>query len=388
MTGCDTAAAANARLHHLVAAGARVLPLAFDLATLTGLDSDAPAAWGLVGHRGVPVDSVDDMRVLLGGLPLHRAFTALAADTCAAPLLVLHQLVAEEHGAPVRRLSGSVGNDVLKDLVLHGPGPFPPRAALRLAGDVAAYCLAELPRWRFLSVAGHHLARAGADPAREIAYTVAAGTEYLRAARTAGLDPRAVAARVTLSLAPAATRRATRAKLRALRRLWARAARDGLGLPPGPGPLLRVAAPIPGGGPAPGRHDLYAPGDGRPERAAALEAEAAAVLERVARFGGMLAVVEAGMGPGLFGIRGAARNGSHPRVARPWSSSRTVRADQTERLAKLRAWRVQAAVDDRLRRLGGAARGDGNVLHPIREALAARATVGEVCAALREAWTG
>jgi methylmalonyl-CoA mutase N-terminal domain/subunit len=75
-------------------------------------------------------------------------------------------------------------------------------------------------------------------------------------------------------------------------------------------------------------------------------------------------------------------------VARPWSSSRTVRADQTERLAKLRAWRVQAAVDDCLRRLGGAARGEGNVLHPIREALAARATVGEVCAALREAWTG
>ncbi|KMS80196.1 hypothetical protein ACH49_09185 [Streptomyces leeuwenhoekii] len=385
MTGCDTAAAANARLHHLVAAGARVLPLAFDLATRTGLDSDAPAAWGLVGHRGVPVDSVDDMRILLGGLPLDRAFAALAADTCAAPLLVLHQLVAEEHGAPVHRLSGSVGNDVLKDLLLHGPGPFPPRAALRLAGDVAAYCLAELPRWRFLSVAGHHLARAGADPAREIAFTVAAGTEYLRAARAAGLDPRAVAARVTLSLAPAVTRRATRAKLRALRRLWARAARDVLALPPGPAPLLRVAAPPPGGGPGPGRR---VHGEDGPQRAAALEAEADAVLEEVAALGGMLAVVEAGRGPGLFGTRGAARSGAHPRLARPWSSSRSVRADQTERLAKLRAWRVQPAVDDCLRRLHGAARGEGNVLHPMREALAARATVGEVCAALREAWTG
>ncbi|MDN0195755.1 methylmalonyl-CoA mutase family protein [Streptomyces sp. S.PNR 29] len=371
MRGCEGAAQVNARLRGLVDGGARKLAVSFDPPTRTGLDSAAPAAWGLVGHRGVPVDSIDDMRVLLGGLPLDRIAVSLAADTCAAPLLVLYRLVAEEHGAPAGRLAGSVGNDALTDLLLSGPGPFPPRASLRLVRDVCAYGLAELPRWRCLTVRGHRLTDAGADPAQEIAFTVAAGTEYLLTAAAAGLDPAAVAARTALCVSAARTGRDTRAKLRAVRRLWARTVHARLG--PGPAPRLHTAVPA--------RHQAATPS------ADGLEAAAAALLDRVARLGGLPTVLEGSRGPELFGVHGTGGPVHHrPRLARPWAASHAVRALQTERLAKLRAWRVQPTVDKALLRLCEAAQGDDNVLHPLRDALASRATLGEVCTALRDTW--
>ncbi|PAZ16971.1 methylmalonyl-CoA mutase, partial [Streptomyces sp. SA15] len=378
----EGAAQANARLRRLVGGGARELTVSFDVPTRNGLDSAAPAAWGLVGHRGVPVDSIDDMRVLLGGLPLHRVAVSLAADTCAAPLLVLYLLVAEEHGAPAGQLAGEVGNDVLTDLLLTGPGPFPPRASLRLARDVLTHGLAELPRWRCLTVRGHRLTGAGADPAQEIAFTVAAGTEYLVAASAAGLDPAVVAARTALCVSPALTGRGTRVKLRTVRRLWARTVQARLG--PAPAPRLRAAVPD--------DHLAAAPTSAGREAAlrhadpAGLEAAAAALLDRIARLGGLLAVLERERGPELFGVHGTGRPAHRPRLARPWTSSHAVRARQTERLAKLRAWRVQPAVDEALLRLSEAAQGGGDVLNPLREALAFRATLGEVCAALRETW--
>ncbi|MFI0140908.1 methylmalonyl-CoA mutase family protein [Streptomyces luteogriseus] len=370
MSGCESAVQANARLRHLVGGGARELAVGFDTPTRTGLDSAAPAAFGLVGHRGVPVDSIDDMRVLLGGLPLARITVSLAADTCAAPLLLLYRLVAEEHGAPAGRLAGSVGNDVLTDLLLADPGPFPLRASLRLARDVCAYGLAELPRWRCLTVRGHRLAGAGADPAQEIAFTVAAGAEYLLTAAAAGMDPAAVAARTALCVSAARTGRGTRAKLRVVRRLWADTVHARLG--PAPTPRLHVVVP---------GHALTAA-----PATAGLEAATADLLDRVGRRGGLLAVLERQRGPELFGVHGTGRPAPHPRLARPWTSSQAVRARQTERLAKLRAWRVQPAVDESLLRLCAAAQGDGNILHPLREALASRATLGEVWTVLRETW--
>ncbi|WP_267884664.1 methylmalonyl-CoA mutase family protein [Streptomyces sp. NRRL F-5650] len=371
MTGCVSAAQANVRMRRLVGAGARELTVSFDPPTRTGLDSSSPGAWGLVGHRGVPIDSIDDMRVLLGGLPLHRIAVSLAADDCAAPLLALYRLVAEEHGTPAGRLSGAVGNDALTGLLLSGSAPFPPRASLRLARDVLAHGLAELPRWRCVTVRGDRLPHAGADPAHEVAYTVAAGAEYLLAAASAGLDAAAVAARTTLCVAGAGTERGTRAKLRALRRLWCRTVRARFGTAPVP----RLWA---GPGAAAGLPGPSAPGG--------LEAAASAVLHRVARLGGLLTVLEQRRGPELFGVHHPGPPAPLPRLARPWAASDTVRVRQSERLDKLRAWRVQREVDDALRHLCEAARGDDNLLGPLRTALASRATLGEVCTALRRTW--
>ncbi len=364
----------------MVGAGARELTVSFDAPTRTGLDSSSPGAWGLVGHRGVPIDSIDDMRVLLGGLPLDRVAVSLATDGCAAPLLALYGLVAEEHGTPAGRLTGGVGNDVLTDLLLSGSAPFPPRAALRLTRDVLAHALAELPRWRCVTVRGDRLAEAGAGPAQEIAFTVAAGSEYLLTAAAIGLDPAAVAARTTLCVSAARAERDSRAKVRAVRRLWVRTVRAHLRTAPVPRLCVsaadhRLSATAAGTGTAP-----------EPTGPVGLEATAADLLYRVARQGGLYAVLERRRGPELFGVHGPGLPAPLPRLARPWTSSDTVRARQSERLAKLRAWRVQPAVDDALLRLCEAARGDDNLLGPLREALAYRATLGEVCAALRETW--
>ncbi|MEU2585595.1 methylmalonyl-CoA mutase family protein [Streptomyces avermitilis] len=370
MTSYSTAADANARFRRLVGSGARAVPVVFDLPTRAGLDSDAPAARGLVGRRGVAVDSIDDMRVLFGGLRLDQVVPSLAVDAPAAPLLVLYQLVAEEHGAPARRLAGAVRGDVFKEFLARGPGVFPLRPSLRLAMNVFAYCQAELPRWQCLTVCGHHLAGTGADPALEVAFTVSGGIEYLRAAVTAGLDVRTVVPRLTLCLVGGTTDRENRAKLRAARRVWTRTANDHFG----------------SGRTAP-RLYVRTPRDGLATLACTedIEAGATALVDRIERLGGTLTVLEHGLAGQLLG-RPHGDRAAAPRPHPAHQDSLDLQARQTERLAKLRAWRVQPTVDEALLRLRKAAQGDDNVLYPMREALAARATVGEVCDALRSTW--
>ncbi|MGW1782101.1 methylmalonyl-CoA mutase family protein [Streptomyces sp. NPDC002143] len=362
MSVSGTAAEVNAGFRRRVADGARTVPVVFDLPTRAGLDSDAPQAHGLVGRCGVPVDSIDDMRVLFGGLRLERIFPTLAADVSAAPLLLLYQLVAEEHGTPARRLTGAVRNDVFRRILDRGPDGLPHRPKLRLAMNVVAYGLAELPRWQCLSICGHHLAGPDADPALEVARTVAGGVEYLRAAATAGLDPRAVARRLTICLTAGATARESRAKLRAARTVWTRTAHDHL-TPGLPTPRLYVPHPR-HGSPAPALRPLPR----------ALDAAALAVLDRMHRQHGTLT---------LLGHAVPTRR----RIPRPHPASQALQAGQAERLAKLRAWRIQSAVDEALLRLHQAARSTDNVLYPMKDALAARATVGEVCTTLHRAWS-
>ncbi|MDC0768172.1 methylmalonyl-CoA mutase family protein [Streptomyces sp. HD] len=372
MTVSGTATQANATCRQLVADGARIVPIGFDLPTRAGLDSDAPQARGLVGRCGVPVDSIDDMRVLFNGLPLDRVRPTLAADAAAAPLLVLCRLVAEEHGTPPRRLAGAVRNDAFRSFLTGGLGGLQLRPLLRLAMDVLAYGVAELPRWQCLSVCGHQLAGPGADPALEVAFAVACGMEYLHAAAAGpGLDASVVVPRLTLCLAKGATGPETRAKLRAVRRVWTRTANERFAANVDV-PRLYVQEP---------RGGTATPPDRRRPRTAGLETEALALLERLERLGGALAVVERGLGGTQLGRR--FENRPPPR---PHLGSAVLRARQTEQLAKLRAWRVEAAVDEALVRLGKAAQSDDNVLHPMKEALAARATVGEVSAVLRTAW--
>src|SRR3954453_12426398 len=141
--GFGTAAESNERYHRLVEAGTGGLSVAFDLPTQMGYDSDHPIAAGEVGKVGVAIDSIDDMRVLFGGLPLDRISTSMTINAPAAVLLLIYQLVAAEQGVPGGALTGTVQNDVLKEYIARGTYIFPPRASLRLTGDIFAYCRAE-----------------------------------------------------------------------------------------------------------------------------------------------------------------------------------------------------------------------------------------------------
>ena len=186
--GFGTAKESNARYHDLVAAGTGGLSVAFDLPTQMGYDSDEPIAHGEVGKVGVAIDSVDDMRVLFGGLPLDKISTSMTINAPAATLLLLYQLVAEEQGVVGNQLTGTIQNDVLKEYIARGTYIYPPQASLRLISDIFAYCHKEIPRWNTISISGYHMAEAGATPVQEIAFTLANAKEYVRAAIAAGLS--------------------------------------------------------------------------------------------------------------------------------------------------------------------------------------------------------
>ncbi|WP_053656850.1 methylmalonyl-CoA mutase family protein [Streptomyces sp. MMG1121] len=325
-----TAKESNARYRRLVAQGAVGLSLAFDLPTRLGRDSDAPLARGEVGRAGVAVDSIDDMRVLLHGIPLDRVATSMTINAPAALLLLLYQLVAEERGIPAGRLTGTVHNDVLGEWIARGTCVFPPRPSLRLTADLLVYCKAELPRWRPVPISGRLLAEAGATPAQEIAFTLANGIEYVRTAVAAGLDADDLA------------------------------------------PLLEEIARL---------REALVSDDVEP---AALD-----LMRGVEDLGGALAALELGFQQREIEGAPASRTARHRGTDlgdRVVVADHGVAARQAERLAKLRAWRDQERVDVHISALRKAASGQDNVLYPMKEALAAGATVGEVCDALRETW--
>jgi methylmalonyl-CoA mutase N-terminal domain/subunit len=179
--GFGSAAESNRRYRQLLAAGTTGLSVAFDLPTQMGYDSDNPIAAGEVGKVGVAIDSIDDMRTLFDAIPLDQVSTSMTINAPAALLMLMYQLVAEENGIAPSALRGTVQNDVLKEYVARGTYIFPPRASLRFATDLFAYCKAELPQWNTISVSGYHMAEAGATPVQEVAFTLAHAIEYVRA---------------------------------------------------------------------------------------------------------------------------------------------------------------------------------------------------------------
>ena len=185
--GFGTAAESNQRYRELIGAGQTGLSVAFDLPTQMGYDSDHPLAVGEVGRVGVAIDSLDDMRSLFDGISLDEVSTSMTINAPAALLLLMYQLVAEEQGADVRRLAGTIQNDVLKEYIARGTYIFPPKQSLRFTTDTFAYCQSELPRWNMISISGYHIAEAGASPVQELAFTLANAIEYVRAALSAGL---------------------------------------------------------------------------------------------------------------------------------------------------------------------------------------------------------
>ncbi len=227
--GFGTAVESNARYKQLVANGTGGLSVAFDLPTQMGHDSDAAIASGEVGKVGVAIDSIDDMRLLFDGLPLDQVSTSMTINAPAALLLLMYQLVAEENGVPGDQITGTIQNDVLKEYIARGTYIYPPQESLRLITDIFAYCKAEVPRWNTISISGYHMAEAGATPAQEIAFTLADGIEYVRAAVTAGLDVDDFAARLSFFFVSRTTILEEVAKFRAARRIWAQVMRDEFG---------------------------------------------------------------------------------------------------------------------------------------------------------------
>jgi methylmalonyl-CoA mutase N-terminal domain/subunit len=227
--GFGTAAESNARYRQLLAAGTTGLSVAFDLPTQMGYDSDDPVAHGEVGKVGVAIDSIEDMRRLFADIPLGNVSTSMTINAPASVLLLLYQLVAEEHGVPGERLNGTIQNDVLKEYIARGTYIFPPKPSLRLVADTFAYCGKEIPRWNTISISGYHMAEAGATPVQEIAFTLANGIDYVRAALAAGLAVDEFAPRLSFFFVARTTLLEEIAKFRAARRIWARIMRDEFG---------------------------------------------------------------------------------------------------------------------------------------------------------------
>jgi methylmalonyl-CoA mutase, N-terminal domain len=227
--GFGTAAESNERYKQLIAAGTMGLSVAFDLPTQMGYDSDHPLAHGEVGKVGVAIDSIDDMRILFGGIPLDTVSTSMTINAPAAVLLLLYQLVAEEQGVPASALTGTIQNDVLKEYIARGTYIYPPAASIRLITDIFGYCKAEIPKWNTISISGYHMAEAGATPAQEIAFTLADGIEYVRAAVASGMDVDEFAPRLAFFFVSRTTILEEVAKFRAARRIWSRVMRDEFG---------------------------------------------------------------------------------------------------------------------------------------------------------------
>ncbi len=219
--GFSSAEESNRRYRLLLERGTTGLSVAFDLPTQLGLDGDDERAFGEVGRVGVAISTLDDMRRLFAGIDQTAITTSMTINAPASILLLMYQIVAEEHGADPTRLGGTIQNDILKEYAARGTYIFPPRPSMRLVTDTFAYCRASLPAWNTISVSGYHIREAGASAAQEIAFTLANGLAYLDAAVSVGLSVDDVAPRMSFFFAAHSRLFEEVAKFRAARRLWA-----------------------------------------------------------------------------------------------------------------------------------------------------------------------
>jgi methylmalonyl-CoA mutase, N-terminal domain len=460
--GFGTAAESNARYQELISHGTTGLSVAFDLPTQMGMDSDAPLAAGEVGKVGVAIDSIEDMRVLFGGIPLREVSTSMTINAPAAVLLLLYQLVAEEQGVDPANLTGTIQNDVLKEYIARGTYIYPPVPSLRLVSDTFAYCREHMPRWNTISISGYHMAEAGATPSQEVAFTFANGIAYVEAALAAGLAVDDVAPRLSFFFVSRTTLLEEVAKFRAARRVWAHLMRDRFGAQDPKSQMLRFHTQTAGvqltaqqpevnlvrvtvqalaavlGGTQSLHTNSFDEAIALPTPKAArlalrtqqvlayetdvtntvdpfagsyvvesltddVEAEVLHLMAEVAKRGGAVPAIEQGFQKGeiertayeiarqvdskervVVGVNRFALDVEEP--YEPLQVDPAIDAMQAERLCTLRANRDSTAALRALTDVRTAAAGTGNVLVPLKRALAACATVGEVCDALREIW--
>jgi methylmalonyl-CoA mutase N-terminal domain/subunit len=224
--GFATAEESNRRYRYLLAHGVSGLSVAFDLPTQMGYDSDHPLAAGEVGRVGVAIDSIEDMAALFDGISLEQASVSMTINATAVVLLALYVAVAKQQGAELRRLAGTVQNDILKEYVARGTYIYPPRASLRIVTDIFAFCERELPKWNTISISGYHIREAGSTAVQEVAFTLADAIAYVQAAVDSGLDVDAIGQRLSFFFNAHNDFLEEIAKFRAARRLWARIMRE------------------------------------------------------------------------------------------------------------------------------------------------------------------
>ena len=227
--GFGTAAESNERYKFLLSQGQTGLSVAFDLPTQIGYDSDDPMALGEVGKVGVSIPSLEDMALLLDGIPLDKVSISMTINAPAAVLLAMVIAVGKRQGVDASKLRGTVQNDILKEYIARGTYIFPPRPSMRLITDIFDYCSREVPRWNTISVSGYHIREAGSTAAQEIAFTLADGIAYVQAAIDAGLDVDSFAQQISFFFNAHNNFLEEIAKFRAARRMWAKIMRERFG---------------------------------------------------------------------------------------------------------------------------------------------------------------
>ncbi|NVB85322.1 MAG: methylmalonyl-CoA mutase [Kofleriaceae bacterium] len=237
--GFGTASESNKRYKYLLAQGGKGLSVAFDLPTQMGRDSDHPMAHGEVGRVGVAIDSLEDMRVLFDGIPLADVSTSMTINATAATLLALYIAVGEEQGTPASALRGTIQNDILKEYIARGTYIYPPAGSMRLITDTFTYCSTSVPQWNTVSISGYHIREAGSDAVQEVAFTLADGIAYVKAALDAGLAVDEFAPRLSFFFNVHNNFLEEVAKFRAARRMWAKIMRERFGAKSAKSQMLR-----------------------------------------------------------------------------------------------------------------------------------------------------
>jgi methylmalonyl-CoA mutase len=224
--GFSTAEESNAFYRRNLAAGQKGLSVAFDLATHRGYDSDNPRVAGDVGMAGVAIDSVEDMKLLFDGIPLDQMSVSMTMNGAVLPVMAFFIVAGEEQGVPHAKLTGTIQNDILKEFAVRNTYIYPPEPSMRIVADVIAYCAAEMPKFNSISISGYHMHEAGATAVQELAYTLADGMEYVRAAKAKGLGIDGFAGQLSFFFGIGMNLFMEVAKLRAARTLWHRIMTD------------------------------------------------------------------------------------------------------------------------------------------------------------------
>ncbi|NTW05322.1 MAG: methylmalonyl-CoA mutase family protein, partial [Peptococcaceae bacterium] len=227
--GFGSAEETNNRFKYLLKQGQTGLSVAFDLPTQIGYDSDHPLAAGEVGKVGVAIDSILDIETLFNEIPLDQVSTSMTINSPGAILLAMYIAVAEKQGIPANKLKGTIQNDILKEYIARGTYIFPPKPSMRLITDTFSYCIKKIPNWNSISISGYHIREAGSTAVQEVAFTLADGIAYVKAAIDVGLDVDDFAPRLSFFFNGHMNFLEEIAKFRAARRLWAKIMKERFG---------------------------------------------------------------------------------------------------------------------------------------------------------------
>ncbi len=224
--GFSTAEESNKRYHYLLNQGTTGLSVAFDLPTQIGYDSDHAFSEGEVGKAGVAIDSLRDIEILFDGIKLENITTSMTINSTASILLAMYIALAKKQGADLKKISGTIQNDILKEYAARGTYIYPPKPSMRIITDIFEFCAKEVPKWNTISISGYHIREAGSTAVQELAFTLANGKAYLKSAIDKGLDINVFAKRLSFFFNAHNNMFEEVAKFRAARRMWAKITKD------------------------------------------------------------------------------------------------------------------------------------------------------------------